>query len=183
MFHVVDMLKVLTDGILGNSFYGCRQYVQIMSEKTINNILSMFRWIKCSLNQVVNDTWTLRSVYELKGRFLTHYKDIDCKILDIYKQISQWNFPGWLLTLQRLFVCIKFSDISCLHLQIKPFINYELVCVNVQNRNLNRIKTLMWILDVFFWVLWNKSCWPSDSTVLRTKSWKHPETFLLIRLY
>lgn len=32
MFHVVDMLelKVLTDGILGNSFYGCRQYVQIM---------------------------------------------------------------------------------------------------------------------------------------------------------
>lgn len=32
---------------------------------------------------------TVRSVYELKGRFLTHYKDIDCKILDIYQQISQ----------------------------------------------------------------------------------------------
>lgn len=85
---------------------------------------------------------TVRSVYELKGRFLTHYKDIDCKILDIYQQISQWNFPGWLLTLQRLFVCIDFSDISCLHLQIKTFIKYELVCVNVQSRNLNQIKTL-----------------------------------------
>lgn len=58
MFHVVDMLelKVLTDGILGNSlFMAVDSMFRSWGDKTINNILSMFRWIKCSLNQVVND--------------------------------------------------------------------------------------------------------------------------------
>lgn len=33
----------------------------------------------------------------------THFKDTNCKILDIYQQIPLQNFPGWLITLKQLF--------------------------------------------------------------------------------
>lgn len=47
---------------------------------------------------------TVRSVYELKGRFLTHFKDIDCKILDIYQQMS--TKLHWLITHTTTVICL-----------------------------------------------------------------------------
>ena len=53
----------------------------------------------------MNTEESLRAEGKIQTQSLrwTHFKDTNCKILDIYQQIPLQNFPGWLITLKQLF--------------------------------------------------------------------------------